>query len=254
MTILTPANSFDDVTQLDTTTIAIGGAGGAANTPLQNLCNRTYYLKLRLDGLGKAATTNNYNDLANLPALGSAAYQNTASFASASDGVLARSAVQPSQLSGYGIVNPITTAGDMIIGGSTGLQQRLPAGTNTYVLTMVGGYPAWAASGASIPNVQTITSAATVTPTYSNDVVEITAQSAGLTIANPTGTPNNGQAILFRLKDNGTAQTIAFGTAFIGIGGALPTTTTAGKWEYFTGIYSSADSKIHIILPAAVQS
>lgn len=46
-----------------------------------------------------------------------------------------------------GMSNPMTTAGDIITGGSSGTPQRLAAGTNTYVLTMVSGAPAWAAAG-----------------------------------------------------------------------------------------------------------
>lgn len=107
--------------------------------------------------------------------------------------------------------------------------------------------------GGSAPNVQTVTSAGTVTPTYANDIVEVTSQAAALTLANPTGTPANGHPILFRLKDNSTARAITFGADYLGVGGALPTTTIAGKWMYFTGFYSSADSKVHVILPAAVQ-
>ena len=46
-----------------------------------------------------------------------------------------------------GMSNPMTTAGDIIIGGTSGAPQRLAAGTDTYVLTMVSGAPAWAAGG-----------------------------------------------------------------------------------------------------------
>lgn len=48
---------------------------------------------------------------------------------------------------GGGMTNPMTTIGDIIIGGSSGTPARLPAGTDTYVLTMVSGSPAWAAAG-----------------------------------------------------------------------------------------------------------
>lgn len=48
---------------------------------------------------------------------------------------------------GGGMSNPMTTAGDIIIGGSSGTPQRLAAGTNTHILTMVAGAPAWAAPG-----------------------------------------------------------------------------------------------------------
>src|ERR1035437_7149636 len=53
------------------------------------------------------------------------------------------------------------------------------------------------------PRVQTVTSSATVTPNAdTDDMVEITAQAAGLTLANPGGTPVEGQSIVVRLKDN----------------------------------------------------
>lgn len=45
------------------------------------------------------------------------------------------------------LANPMTDAGDIIIGGTGGTPTRLPGGSNTYVLTMVGGVPAWAAGG-----------------------------------------------------------------------------------------------------------
>lgn len=50
---------------------------------------------------------------------------------------------------GAGMANPMTTAGDLIRGGTSGAPARLAPGTNGYVLTMVGGVPDWAASGSS---------------------------------------------------------------------------------------------------------
>lgn len=44
MANLTPVNSFDDVIQLETTDVAIGGAGGIMNAQAQALLNRTAYL------------------------------------------------------------------------------------------------------------------------------------------------------------------------------------------------------------------
>lgn len=41
------------------------------------------------------------------------------------------------------LVNPMTTAGDVIIGGVSGAANRLAAGTDAYVLTMFSGAPAW---------------------------------------------------------------------------------------------------------------
>jgi hypothetical protein len=97
------------------------------------------------------------------------------------------------------------------------------------------------------PRVQSVTSSATVTPTSLNDLVKITAQAAGLTIANPTGTMSEGQALMIRIKDNGTAQTIAFGTNYRAIGVTLPTTTTISKTIYLGCIWNDTDTKFDVL-------
>ena len=97
------------------------------------------------------------------------------------------------------------------------------------------------------PRVQTVTSAATVTPTSLNDLVVITAQAAGLTIANPTGTMVQGQALMIRIKDNGTARTIGFGTNYRAIGISLPTTTIINKTLYLGCIWNSTETKFDVV-------
>ena len=97
------------------------------------------------------------------------------------------------------------------------------------------------------PSVQNVTSSATVTPTSSNDMVTIIAQAVGLTLANPTGTFAEGQPLMIRIKDNGTAQTIAFGTNYRVVGITLPTTTVAGKYMYLGIMYNNVDSKWDIL-------
>jgi hypothetical protein len=95
--------------------------------------------------------------------------------------------------------------------------------------------------------VQTVTSSATVTPTNLNDLVIVTAQAVGLTLANPTGTFTEGQALMIRIKDNGTARTIAFDTNYRAIGVTLPTTTVISKTMYLGIIYNATDSKWDIV-------
>jgi len=97
------------------------------------------------------------------------------------------------------------------------------------------------------PRVQSVASSATVTPTSTNDLVKITAQATGLTIANPTGTMSEGQAMIIRIKDNGTAQTIAFGTNYRAIGVTLPTTTTISKTIYIGLVWNDTDTKFDVL-------
>jgi len=97
------------------------------------------------------------------------------------------------------------------------------------------------------PRVQSVASSATVTPTATNDLVKITAQATGLTIANPTGTMSEGQAMIIRIKDNGTAQTIAFGTNYRAIGVTLPTTTTISKTIYIGLVWNDTDTKFDVL-------
>lgn len=97
------------------------------------------------------------------------------------------------------------------------------------------------------PRVQSITSSATVTPTSTNDIVTITAQAVALTLANPTGTFAEGQALMIRIKDNGTARAITFGSNYRAIGVTLPTTTIANKILYLGIIYNSTDSKFDVL-------
>jgi hypothetical protein len=97
------------------------------------------------------------------------------------------------------------------------------------------------------PRVQSITSSATVTPTSANDIVKITAQAAGLTLANPTGTFAEGQSLIIRIKDNGTARSIAYGAKYRAIGVTLPTTTVLSKTTYLGIIYNITDDTFDVI-------
>lgn len=77
MANLTPVDSFDDVIQLETNTVALGGVGGIMNAQAQALLNRTAYLKGvsdaliamigAMDGNGIAPLVNGKVPSANLP-------------------------------------------------------------------------------------------------------------------------------------------------------------------------------------------
>ncbi len=97
------------------------------------------------------------------------------------------------------------------------------------------------------PNEQAVASSATVTPTFSNDQVVITAQAVALTLANPTGTAVNGWGTMLRIRDSGVAQAISWGAIYRGIGLTLPSTTVAGKMLYVGMIYNSNATKWDVI-------
>lgn len=85
-------------------------------------------------------------------------------------------------------------------------------------------------------------STATLTPDISlYDSFEVTAQAAGITIANPTGSIGNFDGFIIRLTDNGTSRSIGYGAKYRAFGAALPTATTIGKTIYLICIYNSND-------------
>lgn len=95
------------------------------------------------------------------------------------------------------------------------------------------------------------TAASTATLTLDSDAYDIytlTAQAEALSIANPSGTPTNGQKIIVRIKDNGTARAITWsGSYWRAIGITLPTTTVISKTVYVGAIWNSTDSKWDVI-------
>ena len=111
-------------------------------------------------------------------------------------------------------------------------------------------YDSKSVTGANIlnPRVQSVTSSATVTANAdTNDLVVITAQAAGLTLANPTGTPVQGQPLMIRIKDNGTSRSITYGSQFRALGVTLPTATTISKTTYLGCVYNSTDTKWDVV-------
>lgn len=97
------------------------------------------------------------------------------------------------------------------------------------------------------PSVQSVVSAATVTPTFLDDIVLVTAQAAALALANPTGTAIPNLGIVIRIKDDGTARAISYGTQYRAIGVTLPTTTVVGKTLYLAMIFNSTDTKWDVV-------
>lgn len=97
------------------------------------------------------------------------------------------------------------------------------------------------------------TTASSSTPTPSaddHDQFNVTALAANATFAAPTGTPTDGQRLLIRIKDNGTARTLGWNAIYRAVGCTLPTTTVISKTLYVGAIYNAADSKWDVIAVA----
>lgn len=148
--------------------------------------------------------------------------------------------------------NIVTAAGDIAIFVSLG-------SGNWYCANYVR------ASGAVIgPNVvETLTNkritarvsteASNATPAIAadtNDIHTITALAAAATFGAPTGTPTQGQKIIYRIKDNGTARALSWNAIYRAMGTALPSTTVVNKTLYLGFIYNSTDSKWDLVASA----
>jgi hypothetical protein len=83
------------------------------------------------------------------------------------------------------------------------------------------------------------------------DQYAATAQAGALTINADAGTPTDGQRIIFRFKDDGTARALTWTTGvsngFLAVGVTLPTTTTANKVTYVGAIYNASSSRWDVV-------
>jgi hypothetical protein len=99
--------------------------------------------------------------------------------------------------------------------------------------------------------VTTVASNATWAPSGDNDdMYTVTAQAVNVTtISSPGGTPTEGQELLLRVKDDGTARAISGWNAIYRAGTnlAFPTTTTLGKVMYIKFIYNSTDARWDLV-------
>lgn len=96
------------------------------------------------------------------------------------------------------------------------------------------------------PRIDSVASSAT--PSINVDTTDqfnITALATAITSMTTglSGTPRNGQKLVIRILDNGTARGITWGASFDAKGGvALPTTTVLSKYLYVGFIYNSTTS------------
>ena len=95
--------------------------------------------------------------------------------------------------------------------------------------------------------VSSTTSAATSTPNAdTQDRIIFTALAVPLQLNSPTGTPAEGDQLIFKIKDDGTARALDWttgGSDYDSTFATLPTTTTVSKWLIVALEYNSSATK-----------
>jgi hypothetical protein len=130
---------------------------------------------------------------------------------------------QTTALAGFNALSPMTTAGDLILGGVSGSATRLGIGANTYVLTSNGTTASWAAAAAS--GVSSFSAGTTgFTPS--------TGTTGAVTLAGTLATANGGTNLTtFTAANNAiystSASVLTAGTLPIAAGGTGQTTASA---------------------------
>ena len=186
----------------------------------------------------------------NITISGSFPNQTINSTASGSGTVTSVAATVPSFLAVTG--SPITTSGTLAI---TLSGTALPiANGGTGATTLAGASIATYAGTETLtnkridPRVTSAASASSLTPDISvSDVYAYTALAAGLTINAPTGTPLDGDKLIFRLLDNGTSRSLTWNGTYTVIGVTLPTATTISKTTYVGCIYNANNTRWDVI-------
>jgi hypothetical protein len=162
---------------------------------------------------------------------------------------------------------PVTTSGTITMAGTLAVANGGTGATTLTGVVVGNGASAFttvtAPSGAIVGTTDTqtltnkrITSRVSSTASISSplawnsdnyDQYAATAQANALTISADAGTPTDGQRIIFRFKDDGTARALTWTTgsskSFRAVGVTLPTTTVINKVLYVGCIYNVADDR-----------
>jgi hypothetical protein len=104
-------------------------------------------------------------------------------------------------------------------------------------------------AGTIVRRPTSIISSATPTPNSANDdIFMITALAVAPTFGAPLGSPPDGQGLIIRIKDNGTARLLAYNAIYrASTDLPLPTSTAVGKVLYLGFVYNAADTKWDLI-------
>jgi hypothetical protein len=155
--------------------------------------------------------------------------------------ILTSAAVVTAAQGGTGVANNVLST--LTISGNFGTTLTV-SGTTSVTLPTTGTLSTLAGAETLTnkrinPRFQTNPAANPFTPDISSyDQFNWTALSSTLTINAPTGTPVNGNKIMFRITPSGTPG-LSWNATYTPIGVTLPTTTTSGKTVYVGCIYNA---------------
>lgn len=144
---------------------------------------------------------------------------------------------------------------NVVLGNGTGAVQTVAPGTSGNVLTSDGTTWKSSAPTGGTSSTRINSTASSATPSINVDTTDqfnITALAVNITSVTVTGTPTDGQKLIIRIKDNGTARSLAFGSSFSSSGSvSLPTTTVINKTHMLGFIYDDTTGVKKWILLAA---
>lgn len=164
-------------------------------------------------------------------------------------GSTTRNITAPAQSKAYIVINATGGTQSIVIRGvgpTTGV--TIPPGVKALVAWNGSDFVAVAYSGPRV-----VASADATSVTFNVDTTDISTQAntqaAGtLTINAPTGTPYNGQKLIFRLVST-NVQTFSWNAAFVGSSDLVLPATSSGssKYDYMGFIYNSTAAKWQLI-------
>jgi len=185
-TIIFDGTAWDKIDGITNEVVSVAGLYGVISSSA--LKSALAIGALDVSGLASVATSGAYSSLSGTPALGSLAALSSVNNANWSGTPLAignGGTGQTTTSSAFNALSPMTAKGDLIVGGISGANARLPVGTDAYVLTadstQTNGVKWAAASGiTSLAVNSTPTSGATAGQILLSDGSKLQAGGAGI--------------------------------------------------------------------------